>query len=192
MLNDRLDNIKNSFVTSIEHSLGDSLARQLLEQYGIDTNSTDGALEKVLHYANDICFYAPLVSIASGWPRSSYVFHFNEPNPWSGRFQGVATHLLDAAFLFQNYNAYLDETQRSSAIAFARHFIEFVVGSEPYPPYVAGKGGAMVYGSGEKRQIFVKTERSEDYQRRDTIYHLAESSSLEKLSSAWDAFMGGD
>lgn len=194
MLHDRLDGMVKSFISTVEVSLGTSQSRQLLEQYGLDNHdeiSPDCALDRVLHFANDIGFYAPLVSIASGWPNKSYVFHFNEPNPWDGRFQGVASHLLDAAFLFQNYNTYLDKPQRNSAIALGKHFIEFVVGLEPYPTYVAGKAGAMVYGPGEKRQAFVKDVKSEDYQRRTAIYNLAETSSLEKLSSVWDAFMGG-
>jgi hypothetical protein len=187
-----------AFIASTERSLSDSATRQrLLNEYAIATTnaeSSDVAVENVFHFAHDIGFYAPLISIASGWPRKAYVFHFNEPNPWEGRFQGVAGHILDVAFLYQNYNEFLDEAQQSSAKAFGKHFIDFVNGLEPFPTYTAGEGGAMVYDSGDgrdERQKFVKSNKSEDYKRRSTIFQLAESSSLEDLSGVWDAFMGG-
>jgi hypothetical protein len=195
MLHDRLVGMDKTFIASTERSLSDSTTRRkLLEEYSIataNTESSETAVENVLHFAHDIGFYAPLVSIASGWPNKSYVLHFNEPNPWEGRFKGVAGHVLDVAFLYQNYNEFLDEAQQSSAKAFAKHFIDFVNGSEPFPAYTAGDGGAMVYGAGDERQKFVKSTRSEDYKRRSTIFKLAESSSLEELSGVWDGFMGG-
>ena len=104
--------------------------------------------------------------------KKAYVFHFNEPNPWPGRYQGVATHILDAAFLFQNYNEFLDDAQQESTRAFGEDFIDFVVGKEPFPPYVAAEGGAMVYGPGEQKQKFVKSKKSEDYGRRSMICRI--------------------
>jgi hypothetical protein len=113
MQHGRLDGIDHAFITSTERSLGDVAYRQqLLEGYNflnISTNSPTEAVDKVLQFANDIGFYTPLVSIASGWPKKAYVIHFKEPNPWPGRYHGVATHILDAAFLFQNYNEFLDD-----------------------------------------------------------------------------------
>jgi carboxylesterase type B len=195
MLHDRLGGIDKAFIASIERSLGASeTGQQLLEGYKLSkvhADSTDDAADKVLHFANDIGFYAPLVSIASAWPKNAYVFHFNEPNPWPGRHQGIATHVLDAAFLFQNYNDFLDDAQRDSAKSFGEHFINFLVGKETFPPYIAGEGGAMVYGPGDQRQRFVKSKKSEDYGRRSTILKLAETSSLEQLSGAWGVFLRG-
>jgi carboxylesterase type B len=196
MLHGRLDGIDKAFNASIDCSLQDAETRQrLLEGYKFSathSDATNDAADKVLHFANDIGFYAPLVSIASGWPKKTYVFHFNEPNPWQGRYQGVATHILDAAFLFQNFHEFLDAAQLESARAFGEHFIDFVVGKEPFPPYISGEGGAMVYGPGEKKQKFVKSTMSEDYGRRSTIFKLAQSSSLEKLSDTWGIFLRGE
>jgi hypothetical protein len=85
MLHDRHEGIDKAFISSTEHSLDDSPTKQqLLEEYNflsVSANSSNDAVDKVLHFANDIGF---LVSIASGWPRTAYVFHFNKPNPWSG------------------------------------------------------------------------------------------------------------
>jgi hypothetical protein len=195
MLHDRIEDIGQAFIASTKDSLGDSATRmRLLEEYkllDLHAKSIDETADNALHFANDIGFYAPLMAIVSGWPKKAYAFAFNEPNPWPGRYQGVATHVLDAAFLFQNYNEFLDEAQKGSAKVFGEHFVDFVVGAEPYPPYVAGEGGAMIYGPGEKRQRFVKSSKSEDYGRRSTIFKLAESSGLEKLSDAWGVFMRG-
>ena len=196
MLHGRLEGIGEALTESIEHTLCDSATRQqLLEGYNFrnaHADSTNDAADKVLHFANDIGFYAPLISIASGWPKKAYVFHFNEPNPWPGRYQGVAAHILDAAFLFQNYNEFLGDAQQESARAFGEDFIDFVVGKEPFPPYVAAEGGGMVYGPGEQKQKFVKSKKSEDCGRRSTIFKLAETSSLEKLSNAWGVFLRGE
>ncbi|TVY80602.1 Lipase [Lachnellula suecica] len=193
MLHDRLDKMNKDFISSTERSLDSTTRKELLEEYDVTHpgDSPDAAINNVLHFAHDIGFYAPVVAIASGWPGKSYVFHFNEPNPWGGRFQGVAGHVLDVAFLFQNYNEFLDETQQSSAKAFGSHFIDFVAGLEPFPVYTAGEGGAMVYGPGDEGQKFVKSKRNADYKRRDTIFKLAKISDFDKLSACWDTFMGG-
>jgi hypothetical protein len=196
MLQGRLEGMEETFTESIGHTFCDLATRQqLLEGYNFHNahaDSMNDAADKVLHFANDIGFYAPLISIASGWLKKAYVFHFNEPNPWPGRYQGVATHILDAAFLFQNYNEFLGDAQQESARAFGDDFIDFVVGKEPFPPYVAAEGGAMVYGPGEQKQKFVKSKKSEDCGRRSTIFKLAETSSLEKFSDAWGVFLRGE
>jgi len=195
MLHDRQAGLEKSFVTTTNQLLTNPTTKQqLLAGYEIgDHGATaqDLAVDNILRFAHDIGFYAPLLSIASGFPGKSYVFHFNELNPWKGKYQGVATHLLDAAFLFQNYNEFLDDTQRSSAEAFGKCFIKYVTGEEPFPEYSAEKGGAMVYGTEGERQKFVRSKRGEDVGRRSTIFKLAESSSLEELSALWGTFLSG-
>jgi len=37
----------------------------------------------------------------------------------------------------------------------------------------------------------MKSRKSEDYERRDTIFKMAETSSLERLSDAWGVFLRG-
>ena len=195
MLHDRQAGIEDTFVATVNRHLQDEKTKQrLLKEYDVGNSSAksqDVAMDNILHFAHDIGFYAPLVAIASGFPGKSYVFHFNEPNPWKGRYQGVATHILDAAFLYQNYNEFLDEAQRSSAEAFGKHFIKFVAGGEPFPEYSAEGGGAMVYGAHDKRQKFATGKDSEDLKRRSSIFKLAETSSLEELSAMWGSFMSG-
>ncbi|PVH76547.1 alpha/beta-hydrolase [Cadophora sp. DSE1049] len=195
MLHDQQAGMVDSFVATVNrHSKGERSKQQLLKQYDIGNHGSKDqnvAVDSILHFAHDIGFYAPLVTIASGFPGKSYVFHFNEPNPWKGRYQGVATHILDAAFLYQNYNEFLDDDQRSSAELFGKHFIKSVVRGEPFPEYSAENGGAMVYGAEGERQKFVKSKNSEDVKRRSAIFKLAETSSLEELSALWGSFLSG-
>lgn len=198
MINHHLQGIGTSLSKSLTGSFHDSpqVTETLLQSYGIVPEDTDNNVDNVnnvLHFANDIGFYAPVVAFAEGWPVGrAHMFHFNEPNPWDGQFKGVASHILDVAFLFQNYNDYLDEEQRRAAETFAAHVLDFVVGKEPYPTYTPGKGGAMVYGpGGPERQRFVQSTKSEDYGRRSTIFELEKLASLDALSLAWDKFMAG-
>ncbi|KAH7388968.1 Alpha/Beta hydrolase protein [Cadophora sp. MPI-SDFR-AT-0126] len=195
MLHGRQAGMENAFVATVNRHLKDEpIKQQLLKQYNIgDQGLKDQnvAVDNILHFAHDIGFYAPLVTIASGFPGKSYVFHFNEPNPWKGRYNGIATHILDAAFLYQNYNEFLDDTQRNSARVFGKHFITYVAGGEPFPQYSADNGGAMVYGTDSERQEFVKSKKSEDVKRRSAIFELAERCSLEELSALWGSFLSG-
>jgi len=69
--------------------------------------------------------------------------------------------------------------------------LSFVNSSGPFLSYIAEEGGAMVYGPGKKRQNFVKSKKAEGHGKRSTIFKLAETSSLEKLSDAWGVFLRG-
>ncbi|EKD15704.1 uncharacterized protein L3040_004010 [Drepanopeziza brunnea f. sp. 'multigermtubi'] len=198
MLHDRQARLEETFLACVNDSLHENpvAKQQLLEAYHIGSGSGNDAqnqavaTDNILHFAQDIGFYAPLVTIASGFPGKRFVFHFNEPNPWDGRYQGVASHLLDAAFLYQNFNEFLDEAQRGSAEAFGKHFVAYVAGREPFPQFAPGERGAMVYGAGgDDRQTFVRSRRCEDVGRRSTIFRLAQSSSLEELSALWGCFL---
>ena len=197
MIHDRLPGIGTALSNSLARSLQDfpQVTETLLQGYGIVPEMTDGSVDNVnnvLRFAHDIGFYAPLVTIAEGWPGKAYVFDFNEPNPWDGPFKGVASHILDIAFLFQNYNEYLDQDQRTSAETFGAHFLDFVGGKEPYSAYDPGKGGAMIYGpGGPEKHRYLRSTRSEDYGRRSNIFQIEKLSSLDALSLAWDKFMAG-
>lgn len=136
-----------------------------------------------LHFAHDVVQLAATRYIAKRWPGLAYVYHFNEPNPWEGRFQGVASHLLDSAFLFQNYESFLDEDQASSGRTFARHVIEFVNGEEPYGAFASGSGKVQVYGPGEPRERQVDAGDLAAAGRRDHIFRLAGDVGLDRLSA---------
>ncbi|SPO07784.1 related to carboxylesterase [Cephalotrichum gorgonifer] len=129
--------------------------KSLLQHYSLDETATstltdDEALLNILKFISDVAFFMPAVEIASNFPKNSFIFGFNEPNPWDGLFKGHASHVLDVAFLFQNYNQFLDETQRASAVAFATDVITFTNSQQPWKPFNNGDNGAAFYSNGKR------------------------------------------
>lgn len=129
--------------------------KSLLKHYSLDEDSTssltdDEAFHNILKFISDVAFFMPAIELASNFPGDAFVLHFNEPNPWDGLFKGHATHILDAAFLFQNYNQFLNETQRASAVAFATDVISFVNGQAPWKPFNRGHNESAFYADGKR------------------------------------------
>ncbi|KAK5054420.1 hypothetical protein LTR84_001310 [Exophiala bonariae] len=198
MIQPRATGIAATFRKSVTATLGGEpqMAQSLMQAYGITENVPDNeALVQILRFASDIGFYAPMLSLASGWPGESYLYHFNELNPWDGPGKGEATHVLDVAFLFQNYNQFLSADQKTSAQEFAKHVIAFVNGGAPFPAHSSKNGGAQVYGgvsaSDSGKSDFVMGTAAAPYGRKDTILKLIDTIGLDTLSQAWDSFLGG-
>jgi carboxylesterase type B len=100
---------------------------------------------------NDISFYLPAVSFAKLWAdsllpdTSAFLYHFNCPNPWDGAWRGHATHVLDIAFLFQNYGEWLEYGQCKVARRMAADFVRFVHGEAPWQAVGRDGVNCMVY-----------------------------------------------
>ncbi|KAF2995977.1 hypothetical protein E8E14_004570 [Neopestalotiopsis sp. 37M] len=127
----------------------------VLEHYSLTeeaekTLTEDQTFRNVLQYISDVAFLAPAILMAAGFPNTSYVYAFNEPNPWEGAFKGEASHILDVAFIFQNYNEHLNESQRASAVTFGQDIIKFVNGEAPWKPFSPGNHGSAVYEGGSR------------------------------------------
>jgi carboxylesterase type B len=92
---------------------------------GEDDNGGNGFLRLV----HDIPFYAPAAIIAGAWAGGpSYLYHFSEPNPWPGRWARHAAHLMDIAFLWQNYDEALAPAPRQVSQRFSGGLIAFIHG----------------------------------------------------------------
>ncbi|EXJ76404.1 uncharacterized protein A1O5_00912 [Cladophialophora psammophila CBS 110553] len=200
LLGPRRKGIAEAFETSIQTSLQDhqGLADAILNSYGIRTaRSDEEAMSGILKFINDIAFDAPLKAFCEGWPEGkAFVYCFNVGNPWEGPGKGQATHILDIAFLFQNYNDFLTTEQKAVAEQFGSHFISFICGEAPFPSHVPGKGGAMVYGSPSEATEFVLSDRPEDVGRRSIISSIATEygmpdTALDAMSAALDRFVAG-
>ena len=167
--------------------------KALLEGYHITTDIPDEeAMHNILKVITDVSFYAPTLTIAHAWPKSTFVYHFNEKNPWDGPFKGEASHVLDIAFLFQNYNEKLDAAQASSGMQFAVDFVSFVNGEDPYPLHDLQHGGAQVYGIPSPGNVnFVKSTDAKDYGRRNLVWQLESQIGLDRLAMAMDMFIAG-
>lgn len=180
MLGPGADHVGEKFRTVLDQSLADhpDAKAMLLKAYDA---GPDGGNLSFLHFAHDVIQLAATRTIANRWPGQAYVFHFNEPNPWEGRFKGVASHLLDTAFLFQNYEEYLNEEQASTGRTFGRHLIEFVSGGDPFAAFSSGSGKVQVYGPGEPRSRQVDANDLRAAGRREHVFKLAEAVGLERL-----------
>ncbi|KAH7161038.1 hypothetical protein EDB81DRAFT_643232, partial [Dactylonectria macrodidyma] len=194
--------IANAFKKSMTNHLPSTWANNsndstplqaLLEAYNITTETPDDeALTNILQVLNDALFYTPVFTIAQSFPRRSFVYLFNEPNPWDGPSRGEAVHILDVAFLFQNFNEHLDAKQAESAREFGRDLIAFVNGQEPFPTHDAQAGGAKVYGPPSKAgSAFVKSKDPADYGRRSANWQLSQAFGWDNLAFALSLFIAG-
>ena len=198
MIESRRNGIAKAFTESVQRTLQDcpQEANSLLNAYDISTASSDDeAFFAVLRFANDIAFFAPVLSYAEGWPGKAYVYAFNEPNPWEGAWKGHATHILDVSYLFLNYNEFLSASQKTVAYAFAEDMIRFANGVAPWPHFEAGSPQAKVYGPSDETADGARTcmaaVLSNEMGRRDTIFQFKDSIGLDRLSQVWGAFMAG-
>ncbi|KAK0992733.1 hypothetical protein LTS01_007698 [Friedmanniomyces endolithicus] len=177
-------------------SLNPEQAEKLLRGYHITPDlDDDTAFERVLQTLNDIGFYAPTLAFAEGLSSrmKTYVYRFNEPNPWTGPWQGRTNHILDVAFLFQNFNEFLDDAQRSTAEAFAVSVFKFVTGGVPWE--ASGNGGgprvAMVMSTQGKGEVVEDVPGETG--RRAIMLDLAEEveGGMDRLGEVLNGFLRG-
>ncbi|KAJ5903533.1 carboxylesterase [Penicillium tannophilum] len=187
------------FKDSFEQFLGSRDALSIFEAYGItEAASEEEAETAIWNFGNDICFLAPVLVYAHGWDQNAYIYFFNEPNTWEGQWKGYANHLLDVAYLFQNYNESLTEDQRKTANVFGKDLIQFANKQSPWPVFnfAAKELNAKVYGAKDLQQAAARVEiipgpnsRSE---RRQTIFQLSTLIPLTRMSDALASFMNGN
>ena len=197
-LDKHLPSIAGKFIASVKKTLSahPEAASSLLSSYNINAETPDEeAMLSILRFASEIAFYAPARAFATGWPSSSkfFLYHFNEGIPWEGRFQGEAGHILDVAYLFQNFNQFLDESQKNVARAYAEDFIAFVNGENPWPAVQGDKLGARVYGPSSESITtkYVADGKPEEVGRNDRVLKLGEVAGFDNILNAFQNFMTG-
>ncbi|GKZ80228.1 hypothetical protein AnigIFM56816_004445 [Aspergillus niger] len=152
------------------------LATRILAGYGLTAETADDeAFPAVLNYLNDIFILAPTLTYTSGWEGHANVYYFNEENPWDGPWKGKAGHILDVAYLFQNFRDYMTPAQQKLAAAFAVDFFKFCYGIKPWPTVVNGdiENGftARIYGpSSEGETVAQVAQAYGGHSRRRTPY----------------------
>ncbi|RKL12917.1 hypothetical protein BFJ70_g16050 [Fusarium oxysporum] len=197
----RKEGIGAAFRQSAMESLHDypEVLLLLLNHYSLSEAATgelsdDEALLNILRFISDVAFLLPAINFAERMPRStqSYVYHFNEPNPWSGPFKGYASHILDVAFIFQNYNKDLDEKQKATAVAFASDIITFVNGQQPWKPFNSRRGvKSYLRGGGE----YSEPPNESKTRRSQFILELAKDNNgpgMDGLTKVFTNFMEGN
>ncbi|CAK7236636.1 hypothetical protein SBRCBS47491_009705 [Sporothrix bragantina] len=191
----------------IAASFRDSLAKTLdgypaattaiLEHYRLEKDSVaadndDEALRSILLYINDVAFSVPAVELAAHFPNKSYVLAFNELNPWDGLFQGEASHILDVAFLFQNFNGQLSPEQQKVAVQFGTDVISFVSGEEVWPAFNRTEHAMAVYEKGSRK--IVEPPSEEETGRNPFVFSVTagpDAPSKDLLFKAFGDFMAG-
>ncbi|KAK3381026.1 Alpha/Beta hydrolase protein [Podospora didyma] len=177
-LSHRSEGIAAKFRESAAKSLDDfpEALASLLDHYSLSLAATDriednAALLRILALINDVTFFLPAINMATKYPKDSFVMAFNEPNPWDGPFKGHATHILDVAFLFQNFNGRLSQIQRDTAVAFGTDIIGYVSGENPGKAFGRGDKGAIgIYANGKRQDA---ADGQELNARRAFLHDLA-------------------
>ncbi|KAJ5759489.1 hypothetical protein N7520_006645 [Penicillium odoratum] len=126
------------------------LASKILSAYSIDIdgNDDDRALYGILHLLNDVIFYIPTVYLAQSWKDgAAYLYRFNAPNPWKGRWQGEASHLTDLTMLLHNFDEFLTEEQKKTGQKYTRDLLAFVSGQKPWQAFDRQEAFEREYGN---------------------------------------------
>jgi carboxylesterase type B len=188
------------FVTSVKKTLSShpEAASKLLSSYSIsETTNDDEAMLSILQFASESSFYAPALAFAKGWPNTKenkfFLYHFNEGNPWEGRFKGEAGHILDVSFLFQNYNEFFSDDQKTLARQYGEDFIRFVNGEDPWPPVEGESPGARVYGPTNEGVIakYVASGGPAEIGRNDRVLKLGEMVGFDTILEVFQNFFQG-
>lgn len=171
-------------------------AERILDAYGITADTPDEkSIYSILNFITDIACHAAALCFASGWRGNAYVYHFNEGNPWNGPWKGRANHILDTAYLFQNFKQVLSPEQQAVGTAFAEDFFKFCHGVKPWPAIAPGHihdgFSARFYGPSEKGKISgVVTEAfGGDSMRRGVLFDSAGTAMLDEYGKVYVTFM---
>ncbi|KAK3326934.1 carboxylesterase-like protein [Cercophora scortea] len=196
----RKNGIAAAFRASATKSLQDhpEALASLLEQYSLGTSpptTDDEALMNILRLMSDVAFFLPTVDFANKFANRTFVVVFNEPNPWDGLFKGHASHLLDVAFLFQNFNASLKDVQRAGAVAFGEDTIAYVNGETPWKVDVSDDGERSIGAYADGKRLGPGEEGTQqEMHRRHLVLGLARDNGgpgLDALVRVVTDFMSG-
>ena len=187
----RKKDIASAFCEAMSSSLFShpGLADRLCSSYELDRSTPDdAAFEKVLRVANDVNFYIPTLTLAQNLSTAgvnTFMYRFNEPNPWEGPWKGHATHIIDIIFLLQNFNEFLGEEQKAMAEEFGRDVVSFINGKAPWTEWKKAK----MLGPEGKTEII--DDEPPKVGRRDIMLELGKEVGLDTLSQAFDGFLKG-
>jgi len=176
-LSSRLPGIASAIHTSFSRNLSASAAQAVLSAYGIAPSTPDKeAMASIIKLGTDIAYGLPVSYYARAFKGRVSSYLFTEPNPWDGMFKGKSVHLMDAVFLFQNFNEHIPDQAKVTARRIAEDFVAFAYGR-------AGgtwaEGQTKIYGpdSGDVDSL-------EAFRQEGAV-------DLDEVSVAWDLFVAG-
>ncbi|KAM0548762.1 hypothetical protein ACHAPJ_009758 [Fusarium lateritium] len=186
----KMEGIKDRFQESMRLSLGQETAEAISKYYGLTDVTNDAeALDKIVGFLSDVQFHGASLAVAEIWPEA-FVGYFNEGNPWAGPFYGQANHLLDVAYLWQNFNLRLSEKQVEVAESFASDIIRFAAKTELLPNWKDTRQ-AVSWGPSEEGLVrSVETSGSPRLKRDGSFMEISQSwGGLEALLQAGSTFI---
>ncbi|XPS93390.1 hypothetical protein M3J09_002747 [Ascochyta lentis] len=160
----------------------------LLSAYKLSgTASADELRNGMCLIFSELRFYLPSLTALQGWgssspPKRASRYHFHVPNPFEGRFKGLASHEIDVVYLLQNFREHFDRSDCEIANQMTDHVIS----------YVNGEGWAKQ----DKLVVFAPEGRKEmEEDEYDRLYRSGRGRLLENIGHArlWDvaeAWMG--
>ncbi|KAI6764143.1 hypothetical protein HG530_007932 [Fusarium avenaceum] len=160
----------------------------LVSLYGISTAEDNSKTQvKILQFGTDLKYFASSRHYATFWPTQSWLYYFNESNPWDGPHKGRSAHCLDIAYLFLNYNDVMDDSQKRTATRFARDVIQFTHEEAPWAEFQAS-GKIRVYGSHGESQGTKEDLEKVTAGPSQEVQALWAEIGLDNLAEAWDAY----
>lgn len=192
-LGSRSKGIGKAFAASVRSSFTQKpeVADAILRSYDIDDSSPvdDKDWVSICKFASEIAFEATSTAWAETWLGHGpvYRYFFNEQNPWPGKYQGHATHILDAVFFLQNFNEFLNEEQKTTAKRMASDFISFANGKGVTPSFTKDNLPCVLYGKAGERDTDRQTGR------RTVLTEIVQKEmvSWDELQAAWSNFLQG-
>ena len=190
----RKKGIAQQFHDAISKGLSDSpnIANRIFAAYDLSDPEMedDEAFFRVLQVSNDLQFYIPTLTLAQRLEphMKTYMYRFNEPNPWDGTWKGHATHILDLAFFLQNFNDFLDPPQREMAENFAKDVIRYANGKDAWDQW-SQQGNRVAKVMGPKGKVEMMEDTPENVGRRRIMLELGGEAGLDKLNEAFSYFM---
>jgi len=162
-------------------------AETLLSAYGLVPELEDNdALDRILDIFSAVVFYVPAQIYSKAFQGRSYLLHFDQKNSFDGPLHGRASHILDVAYLFQNFNEHLTSTEVQVAEIFTEKMIAFIAGQKPWKNYDEA-GTAFILGDGLAQELSF----SEYKGRKTVIWKIVEEVGADKLISVLFAYMSG-
>ncbi|KAM6527605.1 hypothetical protein FALCPG4_008660 [Fusarium falciforme] len=180
------------FTSAVNDAVGES-GKLVLEAYKISEESMGKqAVDSAVRFVTDVAFYAAGIKLAEAWPGKSYVGHFNEGNPFAAPYAGHASHLLDIAYLWGNYNQTYPRRCWAVARAFAEDVVSFTTGHDQLPEFKASEQLVRVYGPSEKDLVGRVLKVDDEGTERDRgVFELADKvGGLDKLLDVVKKLLG--
>ncbi|KAI4627616.1 uncharacterized protein J4E87_004180 [Alternaria ethzedia] len=176
-LSSRLPGIASAIHTSFSRNLSSPVAQAVLSEYKITPSTPDAeAMVSIIELGTDIAYRLPAQYYARAFKRRVFSYLFTEPNPWDGMFKGKSVHLMDAVFLFQNFDEHIPDQAKMTAKRVAEDFVTFAYGR---PGGTWAEGQTKIYGPD-----------SSDVDRLETLRQEG-AVDLDEVSVAWDLFVAG-